>query len=118
MSVLKKLLIPLAIVAVLYFVISHLTRSVAIVSEVTRGKAIMAVPASITVQAENVSPIVSEVGGRIKTEGYNLDPGARVKAGDVLAFLDTTTLVLEIERTKGELLWRRAGARLTRARVR
>lgn len=103
MSLLKKIFLPLAVVVALYFLISFLTRPVAIVAEVERGKAIMAVPASVTVQAENVSPIVSEVGGRIKTEGYNLDPGLRVKAGDVLAYLDTTTLVLEMERTRTDL---------------
>ncbi len=103
MAVLKKLVLPLAIVVALFFGITHLTRPVALVATVERGKAIMMVPASVTVQAENISPIVSEVGGRIKTEGYNLDPGLRVKAGEVLAHLDTTTLLLEMERTSTDL---------------
>ncbi len=103
MAVLKKLVLPLAIVVALFFGITHLTRPVALVATVERGKAIMMVPASVTVQAENISPIVSEVGGRIKTEDYNLDPGLRVKAGEVLAHLDTTTLLLEMERTRTDL---------------
>ncbi len=103
MALLKKLILPLAVIAAVIYGIALVTRPVAIVAQVGRDKAIMGVPASVTVQAENTSPIVSEVGGRIKTEGYNLDPGARVKSGDVLAYLDTTTLLLEIERTRTEL---------------
>lgn len=103
MGLLKKIILPLVVVAAIVYGVSLATRQVAIVAPVSRGKAIQGAPSSVTVLAENTSPIVSEVGGRIKTEGFNLDPGARVKAGDVLAYLDTTTLLLEIDRTQSEL---------------
>lgn len=92
---LAALVIALAVVAYIY-----LSRPAALVAEVTSGRAVKAVPGSVTVQAEYEMELKSEVGGRvIKSE---LDPGKPVKAGEVLCQLDTGDLTLEIEKIKDE----------------
>lgn len=75
-------------------------RSVARVVVVTKGKAVNAVPGSVTVRAEYEQPVVSDVAGRVIAEGFNLDPGHLVKQGEVLARIDQIDLELEIESTE------------------
>jgi RND family efflux transporter MFP subunit len=90
----KGLIIAAALIAVI-LVISAVIKPTARVMAVTKGRAINAVPGSVTVQAEYQMELKSETSGRvIKSE---LDPGQRVKAGTVLVQIDTGDLVLEIE---------------------
>ncbi len=103
MSLSKKLLFTAIVLVAGGFALAHWMRPVAVVEPVIRGKAVLAVPASITVMPERTLPIVSEVGGRILGDNYNLDPGQQVRMGEVLAQLDTQTLRLEIERIQIDL---------------
>ena len=96
----RKLLIAAAAVVVVAFLLFALLKPVARVAAVTSGVATKAVPGSVTVQAEFVMELKSEVSGRIvKSE---LDLGSKVPAGTVLAQIDTGDLLLEIEKTQSE----------------
>jgi RND family efflux transporter MFP subunit len=88
-------LLAAAVVAILHF-----TRPVAQVQPVTSGRAINAVPGSVTVFAEYEMELKSEIGGRVLRS--ILDPGLQVKEGDFLVQLDTGDLDLEIERIESE----------------
>lgn len=95
MKAATKVIIAAAAVGVSIAGYLHFSRPVALVAKVTAGTAYKAVPGSVTVQAEYVMELKSEVGGRvIRSE---LDPGKHVRAGEVLAQLDTGDLELEIE---------------------
>ena len=64
------------------------------------GLAVKAVPGSVTVQAEYIMELKSEVPGRIvKSE---LELGAKVAPGSVLAQIDTGDLELQIEKTQDQ----------------
>ncbi len=76
------------------------SRPVGRVMAVKSGQAINAVPGSVTVFAEKQIPLSSEIGGRLLRS--RLDPGLVVKAGEVLAQLDTGDLDLEIEKLESE----------------
>jgi RND family efflux transporter MFP subunit len=77
-----------------------LTRPVAQVAVVKRGKAVDAKPGSVIVQAEYEMDLKSEVGGRlIRSE---LDPGTQVRQGEILAQIDPGDLKLEVERIESE----------------
>ncbi len=82
-----------AVVIVVAIVV--LTRPVAQVVVVKRGKAPDSRPASVNVQAEYSMDLKSEVAGRIIRS--DLDPGKLFKKGDFLAQLDTSALQLEID---------------------
>jgi len=86
------------VVAVVGYI--YLSRPTALVAEVSSGRAVKAVPGSVTVHAEFEMELKSEVGGRVvKSE---LDSGNAVMAGEVLCQLDTGDLKLEIERITNE----------------
>ena len=96
----KKLLIAAAAVIVVAFILFSVLKPVARVAAVTSGTATKAVAGSVTVQAEFVMELKSEVPGRIvKSE---LDLGAKVAAGTVLAQIDTGDLLLDIEKTQSD----------------
>lgn len=78
----------------------YFSRPVAAVAPVTRGRAINAVPGSVTVFAEYQMDLKSEIGGRVLRSA--LDDGLSVKEGDFLVQLDTGDLDLEIERIESE----------------
>jgi RND family efflux transporter MFP subunit len=100
MSFGKKTLLALVVIAAGIFAYVYMSRPVALVAEVTSGRAIKAVPGSVIVQAEYEMELKSEVGGRvIRSE---LDPGKPVSAGEVLCQLDAGDLTLEIEKIKDE----------------
>lgn len=86
-----------AVVAVVVVIaaVVFLTRPVAQVVLVKRGKAVDSRPGSVIVQAEYSMDLKSEVGGRIIRS--DLDPGKGFKKGDFLAQLDTGGLQLEID---------------------
>ena len=64
------------------------------------GKAVQAVPGSVTVLAEFEMDLKSAVGGRVILS--ELDPGAAFKEGAILVQIDSSDLELEIERIQGE----------------
>ena len=82
------------VVAVVVVVVAfvYLTRPVAQVVLVKRGKAADSRPASVNVQAEYSMDLKSEVAGRIIRS--DLDPGKSFKKGDFLAQLDASALQL------------------------
>lgn len=95
-----KLGLFLVLLAAAVVAILHFTRPVAQVQPVTSGRAINAVPGSVTVFAEYEMELKSEIGGRVLRS--ILDPGLQVKEGDFLVQLDTGDLDLEIERIESE----------------
>ncbi|HEY4301552.1 MAG TPA: efflux RND transporter periplasmic adaptor subunit [Candidatus Didemnitutus sp.] len=96
-----RLVVAVAVLAGGGYAILFAIRPVAIVAAAHRGRAIDSVPGSVEVQAEFVSEIKSEVGGRIISS--ILDPGLKVKKGDVLVQIDTGDADLEIDRIKNEI---------------
>jgi RND family efflux transporter MFP subunit len=96
----KKILIAAVAVVVLVFAIWSLTKPTARVSAITKGRAVQAVPGSVTVQAEFQMELKSEIGGRVlKSE---LDPGQKAPAGSVLVQIDTGDLELDIQQIEAE----------------
>ncbi|MDD3179968.1 MAG: efflux RND transporter periplasmic adaptor subunit [Opitutaceae bacterium] len=81
---------------VLYFM-----RPVAKVVTVTAGRAVNAVPGSVTVTAMRQAEIKTEIGGRILRS--ELEPGKSFQEGDFMVQVDTRDLELEIERTQNDL---------------
>lgn len=96
----KKLFLIIGVVgvAVAGFVFSN--RPEAITRAAWNGKAVQAVPGSITVLAEFEMDLKSEIGGRVIESA--LDPGAAFKEGAILVQIDSSDLELEIERIQGE----------------
>lgn len=95
-----KLGLVLTLLAVAVWAVLYYNRTVAQVATVSRGKAINAVPGSVTVFAEYQMEMKSEIGGRILRSA--IDDGILVKQGDFLVQLDTGDLDLEIERIENE----------------
>ncbi len=89
----------LVVAAVALFAVFQ-SRTIARVAAVTTGKAVNAVPGSVIVRAEYEQPLVCEVAGRVLAQDFNLDPGTKVKKGDILARIDPTDLQLDIESTE------------------
>ncbi|MEI6107460.1 MAG: efflux RND transporter periplasmic adaptor subunit [Opitutae bacterium] len=81
--------------AMVYFL-----RPVAVVENVVRGRAINAVPGSVTVYAEYQMELKSELPGRVARSDLSL--GRPVKKGDFLVSLDSGDLELEIQQTENE----------------
>ncbi len=94
--ILAAVVLALGAWAVVYY-----TRPVATVSEVVRGKAVNAVPGSVSVAAEYQQELKSEVAGRVARS--ELDLGREVHKGDFLVLLDTGDLELEIKQIESEL---------------
>lgn len=96
----KKVFIAAAVLVVVIFAASSFFRPTARVAAVTKGRAVQAVPGSVTVQAEFQMELKSEIGGRIiKSE---LDPGQKIPAGSVLIQIDTGDLELDIQQIQAE----------------
>jgi RND family efflux transporter MFP subunit len=100
MSLAKKLLLLLVVIALAVVGVVYTLRPQALCARVVKDQAIRAVPGSVTVRAEYEMQLLSEVGGRLVSS--ELDPGKRVKQGAVLAQIDTADLQLEIERIESE----------------
>src|SRR5687767_9468110 len=97
---LKRWLIAAAALIAVNLIAALVIKPTARVMAVTKGRAINAVPGSVTVQAEFQMELKSETSGRvIKSE---LDPGQKVAAGTVLVQIDTGDLTLEIEQIQHE----------------
>ena len=97
----KKLLIALVVVVAAGFAVVSLIRPTAKVALVSKGTAYKASPGSVTVQAEFLMELKSEVGGRLISS--TLEPGKHVAQGEVLAQLDTGDLKLVIEQNETDL---------------
>ncbi len=95
-----KAVLFLVVVAALIFGLSRWTRPVALVAEVTRGRAVDAVPGSVVVEAEFTMEIKSEIGGRLIRS--TLDPGKRFPDGSLLVQIDTGDIDLEIEKIESD----------------
>ena len=98
--VVRALLIAVSLLIVWYGLV-YLLRPVAMVSTVTSGRAIHAVPGSVEVKAEYTMELKSEEAGRIIASA--LDPGKKIFKGDVLVQIDTGDVDLEIDRIKNEI---------------
>jgi len=92
--------IVLLILAAIIFGIMYYSRPLAQVAQVVRGRAVNAVPGSVTVAAEFTMDLKSEIGGRMLKS--IMDPGLPVHEGDFLAQIDTGDLDLEIDRIQSE----------------
>jgi len=95
-----KVVLVLAVLTGAAFVVVGFLRPEARVASVVAGKAVNAVPGSVTVQAEYIMELKSEADGRMLTS--ELDPGLRVSKDAVLAQIDPTDLQLEIERIEND----------------
>lgn len=85
-----------------------LLRPEARVAAVVSGKAVNAVPGSVTVTAEYIMELKSEADGRMLSS--ELDPGLKVTKGGTLVQIDSSDLQLEIERIEND--FRAAKARI------
>ena len=96
----KKIVLLLIVIAaaVVAFMVS--SRPEAVARAAWQGKAVQAVPGSVTVLAEFEMDLKSAVGGRVIRSA--LDPGASFKQGAILVQIDSSDLELEIERIEGE----------------
>jgi len=96
-----RLGIAAAVILVIIYAFSYLTRPVAQTVAAIRNKAVDTRPGTVQVKAEFEVELKSEVGGRVKTS--ELEVGKRVFKGDVLITIDPGDIDLEIERIHNEL---------------
>lgn len=96
----KKLLIAVIVVAAVVVAFIFNSRADATVRAAWSGKAVQAVPGSVTVLAEFEMDLKSAIGGRVIQSV--LDPGAAFKQGAILVQIDSSDLELEIDRIRGE----------------
>jgi RND family efflux transporter MFP subunit len=78
-----------------------MVRQDAVVATATRGRAINAVPGSVTVLAERSLEVRAEVGGRVIKN--HMEVSDKVEAGGLLAEIDPTDINLEIEQLGTDL---------------
>lgn len=99
-SLVLKFGLAIAAIAAVAFVVWHRLSDTAIVEAVRRGKAVSAVPGSVTVYADKgIREFKSDVPGRVDL-CEALDPGRAFKKGDMLMKLDSADLEREIEELK------------------
>lgn len=79
----------------------YFMRPVAVVAPATPGRAVNAVPGSVTVLAEYRILLKTEISGRVLRS--ELDPGRTVKKGDFLVAIDPGDLELDIQRIESDL---------------
>lgn len=95
-----KVVLPLAVLAIIFLVVRQNLRPEAFVVEASRGVAIDAVPGSVTVSPAFDLTIKTEVGGRMLRSDMTL--GGLVAEGDFLFEIDPTDLKLQYETFKAE----------------
>jgi RND family efflux transporter MFP subunit len=96
-----RLAVTAAVLAVIGYGVSYVTRPVALVAAAETGTAVRTVPGTVEVKAEYAIELKSEVGGRVSSS--SLDVGQRVFKNDTLVQIDTGDVDLEIERIKNEI---------------
>src|SRR5665213_784392 len=72
------------------------SRPTALVETVVGGEAVDAKPGSVTVKEEYSMQMKSQVAGRVLSRDYHLDPGMKIKEGDILVQLDPGDVEIEI----------------------
>jgi biotin carboxyl carrier protein len=97
-----KVLIVLGVLAGAFYFALVYSRPTALVEAVISGDAIDAKPGSVTVKEEYLMQMKSQLGGRVLNKGYHLDPGMKVKEGDLLVHLDTGDVEIEIEAVQND----------------
>lgn len=95
-----RIVLPLLLIVAGGYAVLVYQRPDVVVLPVKRGVAVDAPNGTVTVTAP-LSRVESEVDGRILSS--NLKLGATVKAGDLLVEIDSSALVIQIERLKGDL---------------
>jgi RND family efflux transporter MFP subunit len=98
---LKALVVLAALAGAFYFALVY-SRPTALVEAVISGDAIDAKPGSVTVKEEYLMQMKTQIGGRVLNKGYHLDPGMKVKEGDLLVHLDTGDTEIEIEAVQND----------------
>jgi RND family efflux transporter MFP subunit len=101
-STLIKWAVVLAVLAAGAVAASMYLRPVAKVVAVVSGDAEDAKPGSVTVKEEYTMQMKSQIAGRVLNDGYHLESGNYIKAGDVLVKLDTSDLEVELEQIQNE----------------
>jgi RND family efflux transporter MFP subunit len=96
-----RLAVALAVVGAVSWIIIVMIRQEAVVVAATRGRAISAVPGSVTVLAERSLEVRAEVGGRVIKN--HMEVSDKVEADGLLAEIDPTDINLEIEQIRTDL---------------
>ncbi|HVU37912.1 MAG TPA: efflux RND transporter periplasmic adaptor subunit [Opitutales bacterium] len=92
MKRLTLIVILLLAAGLIWWAAAHLFVPTAPAALVARGKATYTVTGSVSVDANSLSTIVSPAGGIVQTDNYALAEGREVKAGELLARLDSGQL--------------------------
>ncbi len=95
-----KLIIILVVLAATAIGVRQYVRPVAKVEAVISGDAVDAKPGSVTVKEKYAMQMKAAIAGRVITKDYNLDPGMKIKEGDILVQLDTGDIDIEIQAAK------------------
>lgn len=97
-----KALVVLAVLAGGVYAAVLYIRPTALVETVVSGDAVNAKPGSVTVSEEYSMQMKSQIGGRVLSKDYHLDPGMHVKEGDLLVHLDPGDVEIEIEAVQND----------------
>jgi RND family efflux transporter MFP subunit len=95
-----KLIVVVAALAAIAYGVRQYVRPIAKVEAVISGDAVDAKPGSVTVKEKYSMQMKAAIAGRVIAKDYNLDPGMKIKAGDILVQLDTGDIDIEIQAAK------------------
>jgi RND family efflux transporter MFP subunit len=95
-----KLIIVAVVLAATAIGVRQYVRPVARVEAVISGDAVDAKPGSVTVKEKYAMQMKAAIAGRVIAKDYNLDPGMKIKEGDILVQLDTGDIDIEIQAAK------------------
>jgi len=95
-----RLLVTLLVLGGLGVLAWRWLQPVAIVEPVVSGLALDAKPGSVTVTEAYALELKTDLPGRLVKKDFNLDPGEKVKAGQVLAQLDATDIQLAMDKDR------------------
>jgi RND family efflux transporter MFP subunit len=97
-SLLLKLIVVFLVLGIVAAYLYQSFKPVAKVEKAVLGKAVDAVPGTLTVDAKSIVDVTAEIQGMV-FESF-IDVGVKVKKGDVLLKLDDKDTILEIEKLK------------------
>jgi RND family efflux transporter MFP subunit len=95
-----KAVVVLAILGAGAYAFLLYSRPTALVETVVSGEAVDAKPGSVTVKEEYSMQMKSQIAGRVLGKDYHLDPGMKIKEGEILVQLDTGDVDIEIEQAR------------------
>jgi RND family efflux transporter MFP subunit len=98
-----KLLVVVVVLVAVVIGFSQYARPVAKVEPVISGVAVDAKPGSVTVKEAYSMQMKAAIAGRVVAQDYHLEPGLKVKEGDILVQLDTGDIDIEIQQAKNTL---------------